>query len=156
MVEAMKRNTGENEANLKEQFNFGGGLASSPFGTAMTDFATQTNLDQNALLGQLQTSALESAQGRKLGAEEFLGQGAEGMAQFLQGLDQQSLDRIYQEFIRTSPQYNPLLGYQGQAALTFPPTNQKGSGGGGIGGILSGAGGAAQGIAAILPYLMML
>jgi hypothetical protein len=86
MLDAQQRNISENQANLKEQFAFAGDLQSSPFGNAMTDFMTQTTKDQNALLAQLQTSALENAMGRELQA----GQGIQGEAgaesQFLQQL----------------------------------------------------------------------
>jgi hypothetical protein len=86
MLQAQQRNIGENQANLKEQFAFAGDLQSSPFGTAMTDYMTQTTRDQNALLAQMQTQALESAMGREMGAGMGLQQEAGAESQFLQQL----------------------------------------------------------------------
>ena len=46
MVAAMGQNTAQNQANLQEQFAGMGDLAGSPFGTAMSNYMQQTNLDQ--------------------------------------------------------------------------------------------------------------
>ena len=46
-----------------------------------------------------------------------------GLEQFggaLQGLDQDAINRLYQQFYQIQPQYNPLLGATGQLASTFP------------------------------------
>jgi len=83
MLDAQKRNIGQNEANLREQFAFGGDLKSSPFGQSMTDYMTQTTKDQNALLGQLTAQAGEAAKGRQLGASEFTQDQAQKMMQNL-------------------------------------------------------------------------
>lgn len=96
MLEAQQRNIGENQANLKEQFAFAGDLQSSPFGNAMTDFMSQTTKDQNALLGQLQTSALENAQNRELSA----GMGIQSLA----GNESQFLNQLFASSALTSPQ----------------------------------------------------
>ena len=86
MVDAMQQNISRNEAGLKEQFGAAGELQSSPFGDAMQNFLSQTTKDQNALLGQLQTGALENAMQRQeqtgLALQQLGGQ--EG--QFLQQL----------------------------------------------------------------------
>lgn len=122
MTEAQQRQIQQNAAQLKEQFAFTGNLASSPMATGMSDYFSQTSKDQNALLAGMQQQALESAMGRKLGAGEYLGTQGAQLASFLQGLDQASIDRLLQEFIRTRPEYSPLLGLQGSMASTFPPT----------------------------------
>ena len=117
MVQSMQQNTQRGEADLKEQFNVGGGLAGSPFGDAMQNYLSQTTSTENAQLLAAQTQALEQAQGRKLSANEFAGQ----FGQYMQGLDQASIDRMYQEYIRTSPEYNPLLQNMQTAAGQYPP-----------------------------------
>lgn len=136
MVDAMQRNIGENAANLKEQFNAAGGLASSPYGTAVSDYYSQTAKDEGSTLAQLQYQGIQD----QLGASQFLAQGAGNLGQYLQGLDQDSIDRLYKEFIRTRPEYNPLLQMEYGQANTFPPVYGKGVGGGTAGAIASGAG----------------
>jgi hypothetical protein len=147
MVAAQQKNIGENAANLREQFAFGGDLKSSPFGQAATDFYSQTAKDQNALLAQMQQQASEAAAGRQLSAAGDLTSGATGFGGMLQGLDQQSIQNMLAEFIRTRPEYSPLLGQEGGAATTFPPTISGSVGVGGMGGALSSAGTALSGIA---------
>jgi hypothetical protein len=100
-------------ANIKEQFGARGALGSSEMGMAMEAFGAQTAADQEALLGQLTLQALP-------GMEQA------GMNQ--QSLDQKSIDNLVQEFIRTRPEYSPLLGEEFGFGTTFPPTysNQKG------------------------------
>ncbi len=140
MIAAQERNIGQREAGLREQFAFTGNLAGSPFGTAMTDFQSQTALDQNALLAMMETGALESAAGRQAGASQFLaGMGGE-FSELLQGLDQDSINRLMQEFIRTRPEYSPLLNLDFGAATTTPGVVSKEFGLGGIGALLQGGG----------------
>lgn len=128
MVEAMQRQIGQGAANLKEQFNVEGGLASSPFGNAMGDYFTQSNKDLNALLGNLQFQGI---------SDQLQAAGMEGgFGQFLQGLDQQSIQNMLNEFIRTSPQYNPLLSMMFSGATTFPPTVSPNTGSGILGSLL--------------------
>jgi hypothetical protein len=149
MVEAMKRSTGENAANLREQFAFSGNLASSPFGTAMTDYWSQTEKDREALLAQLESEYA----GRRLEASRTLMGGATDLASILQGLDQASIDRLLNEFLRTRPEYSPLLNAQYGYATTFPPYMTKTYGVGALGATLQGAGTAAKGIADIISVL---
>jgi hypothetical protein len=100
-------------ANIKEQFGARGALGSSEMAQAMETFGAQTAADQESLLGQLTLQALP-------GMEEA------GMNQ--QSLDQKSIDNLVQEFIRTRPEYSPLLGEEFGFATSYPPTysNQKG------------------------------
>jgi hypothetical protein len=132
MVDAMQRQIAQGGANLKEQFNVEGGLASSPFGQAAVDYQDQSNKDLNSLLGSMQFQGIQD--------QLQAGGMVQGAGQFMQGLDQQSIQNMLQEFIRTSPQYNPLLGMQFGAATTFPPVLQPQKGGGALGGLLSSLG----------------
>lgn len=140
MLQAQQRNIEQNQANLREEFAFSGNLEASPFGTAMTDFMSQTSLDQNALLAMMETQAMEQARGRQMGASQFLGGMTQAGIPYFQDIDQQAINRMYDEFIRTQPEYNPLMQQMFGAATTFPPIMRKGSGMGAVGGILSGAG----------------
>lgn len=135
MVDAMQRQIGQGAANLKEQFNVEGGLASSPFGQAATDYQLQSNKDLNSLLGNMTFQGIQD----QLAASGMMGD----VGNMFQNLDQSSIDRLYQEFVRTSPQYNPLLGMQFGAATTFPPMVQPGSSSGILGSLLSKLPGAA-------------
>lgn len=138
-IDAMQRQTDQGAANMREQFSFAGNLDSSPFGQSMTDYFSQDAKNKDAMLGNMQFQGIQD----QLAAAGQMG----GVGQFLQGLDQQSIQNMLQEFIRTSPQYNPLLGMEMGAATTFPPVLNPKSGAGGIGALLGGAGGAASGIA---------
>jgi hypothetical protein len=101
-------------ANIKEQFGARGALGSSEMAQSMETFGAQTAADQEALLGQLTLQALP-------------GMEAAGMDQ--QSLDQKSIDNLVQEFIRTRPEYSPLLGEEFGLATMYPPTynNAKGT-----------------------------
>lgn len=147
MKAAQQRTIAEQGANLREQFAFGGDLKSSPFGQAATDFYSQTAKDENALLTQAQQQAQEAAAGRKLSASSDLTSGASNMGQYLQGLDQASLQSTLAEFIRTQPEYAPYLNMLFGASTTFPPAMSGTVGVGGLGGALGSAGSALSGIA---------
>jgi hypothetical protein len=149
MVDAMQRSTKEGEANLREQFAFSGNLSSSPFGNAMTDYWSQTTKDREALLANLENQYAT----RRLEAGTTLLGGATGLGEILQGLDQQSIDRLLNEFLRTRPEYSPLLNAQYGYATTFPPYMTKNYGVGALGATLAGAGTAAKGIADIISVL---
>ena len=127
MIEAQQRGIGENAANLKEQFAFMGDLASSPMATGMSDFYAQTTKDQNALLGQLDTQAMEAAMQRELAASQDI----TGMA----GAESQFLNQLFQGAALASP--NIYGGQKGSSILD------------GIGSLLgAGASGAGAGLAA--------
>ena len=117
MVKSMQIPIEQNEAQLREQASVGGNLVGSTLGTSMSNYLAQVTTSENAQLIQAQTQALEQAQGRKLSSNEFMGQ----FGQYLQGLDQSSIDRMYQEYIRTSPDYSPLLQNEQAAAAQYPP-----------------------------------
>jgi hypothetical protein len=154
MIRAQQQNIQQNEANLKEQFAGMGNLAGSPFGTAMSNYAQQTTLDENSLLGQLQQQNILQGQ---IPAGEFLQnlslqqtQMKDQFGQYMQGLDQSAITNQLNEFIRTSPQYNPLLSMMFGGSTTFAPLVPSQSSGGGIlGGLLPGLmSGAGAGIGA--------
>ena len=147
MKAAEQRTIDQQGANLREQFAFGGDLKSSPFAQAATDYYSQTAKDQNAALTAAQQQAQEAAAGRQLTAGQDLTSGASSMGQYLQGLDQASIQNLLAEFIRTSPEYSPLLSQIGGAATTFPPSMSGSVGVGGLGGAVSSAGSALSGIA---------
>lgn len=136
MLQAEQQNIQKNEAQLQEHFSAAGNLVGSPYGTAEAQYQSQTAADQNAQLTQAQQQAQEQAKGRMLTADQL----QSGLAQYIQSLDQASIDRLYQEFQRVSPQNNPLLQSQMAAATTFPPTIAKKQGGGlaGLVGTLAG------------------
>lgn len=140
MIAAQQQNIQQNEANLKEQFAATGGLGGSPYGTAVSNYEQQTTKDQNALLGQLTAQSLEAARGRQAGAAEQLFTGGQDFSSVLQNLDQNSINAMLQEYIRTSPQYNPLLSMMYGQANTFDPTLSANYGLGGTGAILQGLG----------------
>lgn len=132
-VDALQRQTAQGANNLREQFAFSGNLDSSPFGQSMVDYQTQSDAQNSALLANMQFQGIQ---------DQLAASGQEqGFGQFMQGLDQQAIQNQLQEFIRTSPQYNPLLGMMFGASTTFPPVLQPQSGVGGLGGLLGGLGG---------------
>ncbi len=64
MVAAMQRNVQRGGSDLQARFAGMGGRFSSDYGTAMTDYYNQANLNQNSLLGQMQLQSSEAAAGR--------------------------------------------------------------------------------------------
>lgn len=147
MLAAQQQNTDRNAANLREQFAFGGDLKSSPFGQSMQDFFNQNTLNQNMQLTQAQQQAQEAAAGRQLSASSDLFSGASGFGQQMQNLDQQSIQNMLSEFVRTQPEYAPYLNMLFGASTTFPPSMSGNVGVGGLGGALGSAGSALSGIA---------
>ena len=93
-------------ANIKEQFGARGALGSSEMAQAMETYGAQTAADQEKLLGELTLQALP-------------GMESAGMNQ--QAIDQGSIDRLLQEFIRTRPENSPLLPGMEQMGTTFSP-----------------------------------
>jgi hypothetical protein len=122
-------------ANIKEQFGSRGALGSSEAANAFAQFGEQTALEQESLLGQLTMQALP-------GMEQFGGA--------LQSLDQQSIQNLYNEFLRTQPEYSPLLPGIESMATTFPGMTDPKQGIGSA--ILGGLGSLAQTAGAVLPF----
>jgi hypothetical protein len=121
MVAAMQPNIQQNEAQMREQFAGMGGLAGSPFGTALSNYQSQTALGQNALLGQLQQQNILQGQ---IPVAEFLQSGASQFGSGLQALDQQAIQNMYQEFMRVQPQNNPMMPYIAGMSMMYPPTTK--------------------------------
>jgi len=121
MLQSMQQPIAQQRAQLQESMGAGGNLVGTPYGNTMANFGEQVAANQNALLGQLQTQALEAAAGREAGMQQFLtGQGMQLGGQ-LQNINQLAASNAYNEWLRQQPAYNPLLGYQYGAATTFPP-----------------------------------
>lgn len=140
MKAAAQRSIDQGAARLQGQFAFTGNLAGSPFGTAMSDYQSQTAKDLNAQLEMMMANALENARGRQLSASQFTTGMASDVSKYTQGLDQSALDRMYAEFMRTQPEYNPLLSTLYGASTTFPPTLHPQQGLGILGALLGNAG----------------
>lgn len=132
-VSAMNQPIQQQYADIKEQFGAQGALGSSEMAQAMANYGAQTAASEESLLGQLTLQALPQEQ---------------SMAQAVQSLDQESITNLYNEFIRTQPQYNPLIGNIETASTTYPPIYSKQ---GGVGSALIGsAGGILGGLASIV------
>lgn len=86
MVASENQNTQQNEANLKEQFAASGGLASTPYATAMANYLEQTNLDQNAQLTSAVTTEGDQAASRELTAGQGIQSEQSGLIQSLMSL----------------------------------------------------------------------
>jgi len=134
-MQAMQIPIQQQQANIEEAFGSRGALGSSESAQALATFGEQTAAQEQSLLGQLTLQALP---------------GMEQSAMDIQGLDQQAINNLYQEFIRTQPQYNPMLGYESGFATTYPPIYGKQGFGASLGQTLGstlggGLGGAAMG-----------
>jgi len=119
-------------------------MTSSPYGQAMTDYNLQAAREKAAMFGGMETTALESARGRQVQALNLLYPAAQKLGELFQGMDQAAINRTLAEFIRTQPEYGPLLNLIYGLATTFPPYLGKTSGIGATGAVLAGAGSAAQ------------
>jgi hypothetical protein len=131
MVQAEQQNITEGGNQLKEQFAGLGDLNSTAAGTAAGDYYSQAQLGENAQLTAATTAAQQQAVQNKMGASEFLNTGSQQLGQYLQGLDQQSIQNLMQEYFMTTPQENPLLAEEAQFATAYPPIyGSKGFGAG--------------------------
>jgi hypothetical protein len=125
MVNSMQNNIQQNQAQLKESMNVGGNLVGSPYGTALSNYQAQTASTENSQLVSAQTAALQQSAQNQLTAGTSLAGIQGNLAQYLQGLDQQSITNLYNEFIRTSPQNNPLISAETAVGTTYPSTGGK-------------------------------
>ena len=124
MVQSMQQQIENNAALLREQYNVGGmnPATGSAGSLGMANYYEQTSKDLNAQLLQAQTTALENAAGRQQASSQFLQSAAQSLGNVLQGYDQTAIQNALNEFIRTQPEYSPLLNALYGAATTFPPT----------------------------------
>jgi osmotically-inducible protein OsmY len=129
MIQAQQRNTDQNAAALREQYAFAGTLKGSPFAQGIQDFYNQNTLNQNAMLTQATAQAGENAANRQLSASSTIQQNAQQLGQLFQGMDQNAINSMLQEFIRTRPEYSPLLNAMFAASTSYAPTlNDQGLG----------------------------
>lgn len=153
MIEAQKRNIEQGAAQLRGQSATSGGLQGSPFAQALADYYNQSTLSQNALLGQMTLQSQEAAKGRQLSSSEILQSAQTQLGQIFQGMDQQAINNLLAEFIRTRPEYGPLLNMIFGAGTSYSPVLSQKYGIGSTGAILGAAGSAAGGIADIINVL---
>lgn len=125
MVQSMGTNIAQNQANLKEQMNVGGNLVGSPNAVAQSNYLAQTTTSENAQLVSAQTAALQQAVQNQLTAGTSMEQIGNQLSTYLQSLDQTSVTNLYNEFLRTQSQANPLLSAETAVATTYPPTGGK-------------------------------
>lgn len=147
MINSEQQNIAQNQADLREQFAFGGALGGSEFGNAMSNYMQGVTSNQNAQLTQAQTQAMQQAVQNQLIAGQGLQNEAQSFGSGLQNLDQQAIQNLLQEFERTSPQNNPLIPMMMQYGLASPqvvntPTASQTFGqiASGIGSLISGGG----------------
>jgi hypothetical protein len=146
MVASEQQNIAQNAALLQGQNAASGNIDSSINADALANYYQQTALGQNAALTQAQTTAMQTAVENMLSANtSILGTNTQNVANSLasgttltnqantlgnqlQTLDQNSIDRLVNEFYATLPQTNPLLSNEQSASQTYPPTvnNQTG------------------------------
>ena len=148
MVQAQGQNINQNLQQLKEQSAGMGALAGSTFGNAAGNYLEGATAQQNALLGQLQQQNILQGQ---IPAAEQLMSGAQNFGQYAQGLNQQAIQNVYNEMIRTSPQYNPTLQMAYGLGTTYDPVLQRPASGGGV---LGGIAGAAPGLMSTIASLL--
>lgn len=153
MVDAMERNQNQNLAQIAEHAAQSGNLAGSAAGggsgynQAVTDYMSQSNKDQSALLGQLQSQALEQARQRQMGASGQLQAGQLGMlgqlnqnqaqaglygagsqltaSDFLQRLMAQGVGQMGQQQLQGLGQYGNMLA--NQQTVPFSMLSQLGN-----------------------------
>lgn len=72
------------------------------------------------------------------------------------GIGQSQINNLYQEFLRTQPEYNPLMPYMSQEANAYPPLFYPYFQPSQLGNILAGAGGIAGALPGIIQMLGMM
>jgi hypothetical protein len=122
MIGSEQQNIQQNQADLKEQFAFGGALGGSEFGNAMQNYEQGVTATQNAQLTQATATAQENAMNRMLSAGQGIQSEANQFGTGLQNLQQGSIQNMLNEFNYTQPQNNPLWQLMGQSAAAAPGT----------------------------------
>ncbi len=134
MQSAMDRIYKQGAANVAEGFAGAGTMYSSPYGAASTDYELQAAKEKASTMAGLTTQSMEQARGRQMQAldieksyygmnqqqQQYFLSAANQIQQLFQGMDQASIDRTLTEFIRTQPEYGPLLQYIYGLSTTFP------------------------------------
>lgn len=142
MVNAMQQPTQQGLAQLQEQFGAAGAGQSSPYGNAVANYLEQTGAQEQSLLGQMEVPALEQASSQQLSAANSLLNNQTSMAEYLQGLDQSSIQNQLSQYTQDLPQYNPLNNAIYGMSTTFPPYAGTNYGIGGTATALAGLGAA--------------
>jgi hypothetical protein len=127
MLGSEQQNIQQNQADIKEQFAFGGALGGSEFGNAMQNYMSQVTADQNAQLTQATATAQENAMNRQLSAQQGIQGEANQFGSGVQNLDQSAIQNMLNEFNYTLPQNNPLWQLMGQSASASPGLAQTAS-----------------------------
>jgi hypothetical protein len=154
-AQLLQAQTQAQESARQRQLSAAGLLPQLQMGAAGT--LGQEQMGASEILGGQQAGAAGNFENIRAQVAEALrsgslqaGQGILGssmdMSSFLQNLDQSAVDRNFQEFLRTQPEYNPLLPMMYSMATLFPPIMSKNYGIGMGGALLSNAGGIASGI----------
>ncbi|MDP2637155.1 MAG: hypothetical protein Q8P03_00890, partial [bacterium] len=76
--------------------------------------------------------------------QQFMIQQAQSLGELFQGLDQAAIDRTFAEFLRTRPEYSPLLNFLHALSVTFPPALATQTGLGSVGAAIGNVGTIAQ------------
>lgn len=77
--------------------------------------------------GRMQLSNEQLAAQNKLASSQFMTSMQAQIGQLFAGMDQSSINATLQEFIRTNPDYSPLLNMMFGMATTFPPLVNEGA-----------------------------
>ena len=141
---AMERQYAQGRGDIRAQMAGLGLIAGTPHAGAQTDYALQAAREKTAIMTGLETGALESAQGRRMQAlgisrdffglnqqqQRFFVDQSRQVGEIFQGMDQAAIDRTIAEFLRTRPEYAPLLNLLYGLSTTFPPylTQEEGLG----------------------------
>jgi hypothetical protein len=122
------------------------GGVQAQLGALLPGLSTQLQALQGGVGTQL--SADTSALGAQSGAANALFGSTGSLGTSLQGLDQQSIQNLMQEYFQTTPQENPLNNEVFGFGTTYPPsyTKQGGVGAGLVGSLPSMVSGVASGI----------
>jgi len=133
-----------------QQMLAGGGLSAASQLASQGMFGANA-LNQAAIQGANnlfggQLTGAQSALSNMLGLEQLgiyggiqgFGQGVTAGGQQY-SLEQQQINNAYQEFLRTQPQYNPLLGLMTSLSVGYPPSTVPGYGPSQFSQILGGA-----------------
>lgn len=121
MVAAMQQPIQQGAASLQEQFANAGAGESSVYGNSLANYYNQANAQEQSLLGTLSTNAQQQAVQNQLTAQQGILGADQTTSQYLQGLDQSSINNLIQNYYATLPQYNPLNSEEYGASTTFPP-----------------------------------
>ena len=151
---AMDRQYKQGRGDIRAQMAGLGLIAGTPHTGAQTDYALQAAREKTAIMTGLETGALESAQGRRMQAlgissdffglnqqqQRFFVDQSRQIGEIFQGMDRAAIDRTMAEFLRTRPEYGPLLNLLYGLSTTFAPQLAQEEGLGSVGALLGNIG----------------